>query len=102
MWGLFLFEVDMKLYFNKDGYINGELVFEKGKVYDVPEDGGSAARWMKRGAELHIEEKVEVKKPVKVKAKAKKVEKVEEKKEDVEVKQVKVEIEHELPEKDIL
>lgn len=39
-----------ELYFTTDGFVNGELVYEKGQTYSVPVAGGSADRWIKRGA----------------------------------------------------
>jgi hypothetical protein len=41
----------MLLKFNFDGVYNGELLFEKGKTYDVSEENGFASRWIRRGAE---------------------------------------------------
>lgn len=40
----------MKLFFPMDAYVNGELIYEKGKTYEVKTEGGSAARWVVRGA----------------------------------------------------
>lgn len=64
----------MKLKFNVDGLVNGKVVFEAGKVYEIYDELGSASRWIKRGAEV-VEEgelseplasKPEVKEEIKV------------------------------------
>lgn len=64
----------MKLKFNADGLVNGKVVFEAGKVYEISDELGSASRWIKRGAEV-VEEgevseplasKPEVKEEIKV------------------------------------
>ena len=39
-----------KLYFTKDGFIDGVLVFAKGQTHEVPL--ASVERWIKRGATL--------------------------------------------------
>lgn len=38
-----------QLLFNEDKYVDGKLTFEKGKIYDIPVENGSFARWVKRG-----------------------------------------------------
>lgn len=53
-----------KILFHEDGIVNGEVVFKKGEVYDIPVETGSAARWIRRGAEEVIEA-VKVKEEVK-------------------------------------
>lgn len=40
----------MKLYFPVEGRVSGELIYEKGETYEIPIHGGSADRWIKRGA----------------------------------------------------
>lgn len=47
----------MKLRFKNDGIVNGEVVFEAGKTYEISNETGSADRWIKRGAEV-VEEVV--------------------------------------------
>lgn len=47
----------MKLIFNKDGFVDGQLVFEKGKIYEI-DNPSSVARWIARGATL-VEDKIE-------------------------------------------
>lgn len=42
----------MKLKFSQDGWVDGKLVFEKGKTYEVPSETGSAERWIRRGMAL--------------------------------------------------
>jgi hypothetical protein len=39
----------MKLKFSDDKFYGGECIFVAGKVYEVDEKGGWAARWIKRG-----------------------------------------------------
>lgn len=39
-----------KLYFRRDAIMNGKLLYEKGKIHEVPEEKGFAMRWLKRGA----------------------------------------------------
>lgn len=41
----------MKLKFNSDAWYNGVRLYEAGKIYEVSEENGFAARWIKRGAE---------------------------------------------------
>lgn len=41
-----------KVLFHQDGYLNGVLTYEKGKVYEIDDTLGSASRWLKRGAEF--------------------------------------------------
>lgn len=64
----------MKLLFNSPGLVNGKVVFEAGKIYEISDELGSATRWIKRGAEV-VEEgelseplvsKPEVKEEIKV------------------------------------
>jgi hypothetical protein len=45
-----------KLKFIQDGFVSGKLEFEKGKVYDVPVETGSVARWIKRGMAIVFEQ----------------------------------------------
>lgn len=52
------FGVAMKLKFHQDVYINGELFASAGEVKDVPEQGGSAQRWIVRGAQVVEDEPV--------------------------------------------
>jgi hypothetical protein len=47
-----------KLKFNADGVVNGKVVFEAGKVYEISNETGSVDRWIKRGAEVVLEEVV--------------------------------------------
>lgn len=42
----------MKLRFSQDGWVDGKLVFEAGKTYEVPTETGSAERWIRRGMAL--------------------------------------------------
>lgn len=42
----------MKLRFKEDKFVDGVLTFKAGEIYDIPEAGGSAVRWLKRGAEV--------------------------------------------------
>ena len=37
------------MHFIADGFVDGVLVFEKGKTYEVDEKSGSASRWIRRG-----------------------------------------------------
>lgn len=39
-----------KLLFNSDAIVNGKVIFEAGKVYDISNELGSYDRWVKRGA----------------------------------------------------
>lgn len=57
----FLSESKMKkkVLFHKDGYLNGELAYEAGKVYEIDDTLGSATRWLVRGAEF-VEDSAEV------------------------------------------
>lgn len=48
----------MKLKFIKDGFVDGQLVFEKGKVYDISDEKGSASRWIKRGIVVEVKDVV--------------------------------------------
>lgn len=60
----------MKLKFLDDAYVNGELAFKGGEIYDIDDKSGSATRWVKRGIaieaaeEVKVEAKVEVVAPV--------------------------------------
>ena len=45
-----------KLHFKEDGRVNGEVVFEKGKSYDVPVETGSVERWLRRGVAEEVKE----------------------------------------------
>jgi hypothetical protein len=51
---VFIWEKNMgktiKLKFSQDAYFNGELAFEKEKVYEVETANGWADRWIRRGA----------------------------------------------------
>jgi hypothetical protein len=38
-----------KLLFTEDAFINGELVYKKGEIYDIAVESGSYSRWIKRG-----------------------------------------------------
>lgn len=38
-----------KALFIKDGFIDGQLVYECGKTYDLDEKSGSYDRWVRRG-----------------------------------------------------
>ena len=52
-----------KLYFTKDGFIDGVLVFAKGQTHEVPLT--SVERWIKRGATVEpLEEEVTPVEPV--------------------------------------
>lgn len=65
----------MKLKFVADAFVNGEVVYLKGQVVDVPNETGSADRWLRRGLaepfveaiEPKVEHKEEVKGPGKKK-----------------------------------
>jgi len=49
-----------KAKFVKDGYVDGELVFKAGCVYEISDDLGSYSRWVRRGiAEEYIEQPIE-------------------------------------------
>jgi len=49
----------MKIKFTSDAWVNGELFAKAGDIKDVPEEGGSASRWIRRGAIIvSSEEKV--------------------------------------------
>jgi hypothetical protein len=52
-----------KMKFSEDKFVDGELMYEKDKVHDIPE--GSVDRWLKRGGELveKAEEKASSKAP---------------------------------------
>jgi hypothetical protein len=52
----------MKLKFNFDGIVDGVLVYQKGKIYDIPTENNSAMRWVTRGAE-QVGEEEEVSNP---------------------------------------
>jgi hypothetical protein len=41
-----------KMIFKENKFANGELIFKAGEVYEVSEEGGSVARWLKRGGEI--------------------------------------------------
>lgn len=46
----------MKLKFLVDAFVNGKVVYEKGKVYEIDNSLGSADRWLRRGvAEVVVE-----------------------------------------------
>lgn len=69
------------LLFLENAYIDGELFAKKGEVKEVPVEGGSADRWLKRcaiEAEKEVEEKPIEEKPVSKKKKSKKKKKVKE------------------------
>lgn len=40
------------LKFNSDAWVSGELIYKKGEIHNVPNDKGSADRWIRRGAEI--------------------------------------------------
>jgi hypothetical protein len=44
-----------KLKFISDGFVSGRVEFEKGKIYDIPVETGSVARWLKRGVAVVVE-----------------------------------------------
>ena len=46
----------MKLKFKTDGIVNGVVEFKAGEIYEISDDKGSATRWIKRGAEVVVEE----------------------------------------------
>lgn len=48
------------LKFTFDGRVDGEVIYEAGKTYPVPVAGGSADRWIKRGAIEVTEDVAEV------------------------------------------
>lgn len=48
-----------KVLFHQNGYLNGELAYEAGKVYEIDDTLGSASRWLKRGAEFVFEAEAE-------------------------------------------
>lgn len=45
----------MILKFNQDGFVNGDLVFEAGKVYEIDDSKGSASRWVRRGVAFEVQ-----------------------------------------------
>lgn len=47
----------MKLKFVKDAYVDGVLFASEGEIKDVPEEKGSAQRWINRGA-VPVEQEV--------------------------------------------
>jgi hypothetical protein len=66
----------MKLKFIGDGRIDGKLVFESGKVYEVDEESGSAARWVRRNLAIEVKEEVSVKEEIKEEVKEVEVENI--------------------------
>lgn len=46
-----------KLLFIGDARVDGKIIFEKGQVYDVPIETGSASRWIRRGVAIEYAEK---------------------------------------------
>jgi hypothetical protein len=51
----------MKLKFTQDAFVNDQLVFESGKIYEVSDDTGSASRWLRRGIAEVVEYPVDTK-----------------------------------------
>lgn len=56
----------MKIRFSEDKFYNGQLLYPKNVVHEIPEELGQAARWLKRGGvEVKEETKVVVKEEIK-------------------------------------